>query len=82
MPGFVLRVVAVAVTLWLAACGAVRAAEKDLYHLGEVVFTGQEPVVEAVGVTRRVTAEEIKERDARTLDQAINLLPGVNVRHS
>jgi vitamin B12 transporter len=70
--------------LALAACplgsGPVQAAEEGVYHLGEVVVSGEETGVEAVGVTHKVTAKEIEKRGARTLDQALNLLPGVNVR--
>ncbi len=60
--------------------GMAQAAEDGVYHLGEVVVSGQEQGVEAVGTTYRVTQEEIEQRGARTLNEAINLLPGVNVR--
>ena len=52
----------------------------DVYSLGEVVVTGAREGVEATQTVRTVTAEDIKNRGARTLDQAIALLPGVNVR--
>lgn len=50
------------------------------YTLGEVVVSAEKPVVESTGTTREVTAEDIQNRDARTLDEALQLLPGVNIR--
>jgi outer membrane receptor for ferrienterochelin and colicin len=55
-------------------------ADEEVYRLGEVVVSGEASVVESVGVTHKVTAEEIQKRGVRTLDEAINLLPGVTVR--
>ena len=54
--------------------------DDDVYALGEIVVTedGQGP--EGVGTVREITAAEIEERGARTLDEAIALLPGVVVR--
>ena len=53
----------------------------DAYRFGEViVVTGQSKGVEATGAVATVTAEQIEAKGARTLDQALNLLPGVNVR--
>jgi outer membrane cobalamin receptor len=60
--------------------GAVQAEDDGVYHLGEVVVSGEETGVEAIGTTHKVTAEDIEQRGARTLNEAINLLPGVNVR--
>ncbi|MEZ4598320.1 MAG: TonB-dependent receptor [Syntrophotaleaceae bacterium] len=60
--------------------GAVHAAEDGVYHLGEVVVSGEEKGVEDIGTTFKVTAEEIEKRGARTLDEAIEMLPGVEVR--
>lgn len=54
--------------------------DDGVYRLGEVVVSGQESIVESAGNTHKVTAAEIEKRGARTLDQAINLLPGVQVR--
>lgn len=68
----------------MVASGAanLQAATTDdgVYRLGEVVVSGESSVVESVGTTNKVTAEEIQKRGARTLNEAINLLPGVNVR--
>jgi hypothetical protein len=45
------------------------------YELGEVVVSAGEPVSEASTTLRMVTADDIRARDARTLDEAIELLP-------
>ena len=50
------------------------------YPLGEVVVSAEEPVSEASATLRRVSAEDIEAYGARTLDEAIALLPGVYVR--
>ena len=50
------------------------------FTLGEIVVTGKKPGVEATGAVREVTAADIESSGARTLDEAINLLPGVNIR--
>jgi outer membrane cobalamin receptor len=50
------------------------------YTLGEIVVSAEKPAVESVGTTREVTAEDIQNRDARTIDEALQLLPGVNIR--
>ncbi len=56
-------------------------AVADVYKLGEViVVTGRSNGVQATGAVSTVTAEDIQSKGARTLDQAMNLLPGVNVR--
>jgi len=60
---------------------AAPAEEKaGMYSLGEVVVTGKNEGVEATGSVITITAEDIKDKNARTLDQALNLLPGLNVR--
>ncbi len=52
----------------------------DLYQLGEIVVEGKQPGVEAIASVYEVTEQEIARKAARTLDEAIELLPGVNVR--
>lgn len=56
-----------------------RAGTAD-YELGEVVVTGRKPIVEQAGTVREIDAESIEASGARSLDEAIDLLPGVNVR--
>jgi len=69
----------------LAAPQAVTAADQDdaetgAYTLGEIVIKGKADGVEATESVYTVTAEDIQAKNARTLDQALSLLPGVNIR--
>ncbi|MBP1709195.1 MAG: TonB-dependent receptor, partial [Deltaproteobacteria bacterium] len=50
------------------------------YTLGEIVVSAEKPPVESVATTREVTSEDIQNKGARTLDEALQLLPGVNIR--
>ena len=45
-----------------------------------VTVTESTELVEEVGTTRRIGREEIESRNARTLDEALRLLPGIYVR--
>lgn len=45
-----------------------------------VSVTEQTDIVEEIGTTRRISKEEIEAQQARTLDEALRLLPGVYVR--
>ena len=45
-----------------------------------VSVTERTDIVEEVGTTRRISKEEIETQQARTLDEALRLLPGVYVR--
>ncbi|MCG3143291.1 MAG: Vitamin B12 transporter BtuB [Gammaproteobacteria bacterium] len=49
------------------------------YELGEIVVSGAQPVVEQAGSVRELSSEDVARRGARTLDEAIELEPGVNV---
>jgi len=60
--------------------GQALAAEEGIYHLGEVVVSGNDKGVEKVGTTHTVTAKQIEQRGARTLNEAISLVPGVQIR--
>lgn len=66
------------------ARGAQAGETSDRYTLGEVVVSGTAADggsrVEASETVYTVIAEEIRTSGAKTLDQAIALLPGVNVR--
>jgi len=66
--------------LILAAPAGALADEQGIYNLGEVVVSGADKGVEKVGTTHTVTAKQIEERGARSLNEAINLVPGVQVR--
>jgi outer membrane cobalamin receptor len=73
----------------VALCGAsllagARAAcsqeiDSQPYELGEIVVSGAQPVVEQAGSVREMSSEDLVRRGARTLDEAIELEPGVNV---
>jgi outer membrane cobalamin receptor len=52
----------------------------DVYTLGEIVASDRAEGAEAAQAISTVTASDIQAKNARTLDQALNLLPGVNVR--
>lgn len=52
-----------------------------IYQFGEIVVTADQPrVVEEVTTLDVVTAEEIERSGARTLDEALALLPGLQLR--
>jgi vitamin B12 transporter len=51
------------------------------YRLGEIVVSAKpETGVESIGTVHRVTAREIRDQGARTLADALRLVPGVNIR--
>ena len=52
----------------------------EAYTLGEVLVTAPNEVAQKIQTEHTVTAEEIEARGARTLDEALALVPGVNVR--
>jgi len=52
----------------------------NVQNLGEVVVSGKTAGVEDVATVREIDAEEIERRGAKTLDEALELLPGLNVR--
>lgn len=50
------------------------------YQLGEIIVTGSKPVAEKVQTITRVTAAEIQAQGARNLNEALDLVPGLQVR--
>lgn len=53
----------------------------EKFKLGEIVISDDaDDVVESVSTVRRVTPEDIKNQGARTLDEAVSLVPGLSVR--
>lgn len=58
--------------------GMARAAGN--YALGEVVVTGRRPVVEQAGTVREIDRAQIEASNARSLDEALEGTPGVNIR--
>jgi vitamin B12 transporter len=73
---------AIAFVLGGTAWGAGPAQPRDdgAYSLGEIVVSGKTEGAEATQSISIVTADDIRARDARTLDEALSLLPGVNIR--
>jgi len=58
------------------------AAEEGVYTLGEIVVSGEAGAgAESVGTVHELTAVDIARKNARTVAEAISLLPGVNVRN-
>jgi outer membrane receptor protein involved in Fe transport len=77
------RILAVGGTVGFGGLVAAPLAAQDLvepYPLGEIVVSADEPASEASATVRQVTAADIEAYGARTLDEAIGLLPGVYVR--
>jgi outer membrane cobalamin receptor len=72
-----------ALLAWVAigALGPAVAAHPPLYEFGEIVVTGERTrVVDEVTTVDVVTAEEIERSGARTVDEAVALLPGLYIR--
>lgn len=68
-------------TILIAVLAAPASAQElPIYELGEVVASARRPVGEQAVTQRIVTAEEIEAAGARTLDEALALLPGVDLR--
>jgi vitamin B12 transporter len=61
------------------AADAAKTAETT-YDLGEIVVTGEKGGIESVGSVQIVTAEEIQQKGATNLNEAIELLPGLVVK--
>ncbi|MGR8932254.1 MAG: TonB-dependent receptor plug domain-containing protein [Gammaproteobacteria bacterium] len=75
---FVIRLLPLALTgMPLSAAENV---QDGIYQLGEIVVQGEQPGVEAIASVYQVSALDIERKAARTLDEAIELLPGVNIR--
>ena len=68
--------------LIMITAGLLHAADlpEASYRLGEVVVSAPSEGVEASGTIHEVSALEIEERGARTLDEALALVPGLVVR--
>lgn len=63
-----------------SAASEISGEATEVYTLGEVVVSGDNPGVEVVATQWEITAEEIEKRNVKTLDEALGLLPGVDVR--
>ncbi len=70
-----------AILIGSALAGAAHGQAPATYHFGQVVVTADRPrVVEEITTVDKITAEEIERSGARTLDEAIALLPGLQLR--
>jgi outer membrane cobalamin receptor len=54
--------------------------EPELYNLSEIIVTSGDQATEKVATVMTVTAATIESRGVRTLDQASQLVPGINIR--
>lgn len=54
--------------------------QTGIYTLGEVVVTGERDGVESISTVREITVEDIRNKNARTLNEALELLPGLDIR--
>ncbi len=52
----------------------------DIFELGEIVVSSPRTISEAVGTVQVVTAEDIQRTNAKSLDEALDLVPGIYVR--
>lgn len=57
-------------------------AKEEVFTLGEVIVSGEEQVVNLATTVTEVTSEDMKQRGARTLGDALEQLPGVDVQRS
>ena len=55
-------------------------AADEVFTLGEVIVSGEEQVVNLATTVTEVTAEDIKQRGAQTVAEALEQLPGVDVQ--
>lgn len=55
-------------------------ANSEVYTLGEVVVTEERDGVESIGTVVEITARDIEQKNARNLCEALELLPGLDVR--
>jgi outer membrane receptor protein involved in Fe transport len=58
------------------------AADEEVFSLGEVIVTSEQQVVNLATTVTEVTSEDMKQRGARTLADALEQLPGVDVQKS
>ena len=62
------------------ACSEIPEENTGIYQLGEVVVTEEREGVESIGTVREITKEDIQNSNARTLNEALELLPGLDIR--
>ncbi|MEZ4484369.1 MAG: Plug domain-containing protein [Syntrophotaleaceae bacterium] len=62
------------------AFAVAEAVNDEVFSLGEVIVTGEQQVVNLATTVTEVTAEDIKQRGAQTVAEALEQLPGVDVQ--
>ncbi len=73
------------VGIFLLVCARTRAGEEAyqpdfrVYDLGEIVISEETPAAEGVAITDVITAEEITATNSRTVAEALNYVPGIDV---
>lgn len=67
-------------TVQVSAMGTPEDQGEDIFSLGEVVVSGKQEGIESAETVHEITAEEIRKSNARTLDEALNMLSDVNVQ--
>ncbi|MEZ4600819.1 MAG: TonB-dependent receptor [Syntrophotaleaceae bacterium] len=60
-------------------CYAAEDVNGEVFSLGEVIVSGEDQVVNLATTVNEVTAEDIKQRGAQTVAEALTLLPGLYV---
>ncbi|MBN2418722.1 MAG: TonB-dependent receptor, partial [Deltaproteobacteria bacterium] len=65
--------------LSIHAAASENITEQKIYTLGEIVVSAEGKGTETVGTVREITADQIEVSQAETLDEALKLLPGINV---
>ncbi len=67
-------------TLGPLRAAAAQAGDSTAFPLAEIVVSADRPVSEAAATVRTIGPDEITSLGARTLDEALALVPGLNVR--
>jgi len=53
--------------------------DQKVYTLGEIVVSAEGEGVETIGTVREITSDQIEASGAETLNEALKLLPGINI---
>ena len=74
-------VLAMVVIGWAFQGEALAQSEQDANRMAEIVVSAT-PLSgpEAAGTVHRITAEQIRQQGAQTLDEALQLVPGITIR--
>ena len=78
---FFKRICLPALVLLMATVGYAKPNEPQVFHLGEVVVTGEKTTVNLATTVTEVSMEEIAAKGATSAAEALEFLPGVFVRY-